>query len=107
MYLIHCTLREGAIHKWRPLKYSDFNLPPLPLSRYVLNVSPPSNRTSLIAITLPSCYLRHNLQGNILSAISHDIHVYQQGVLASQSSHIKVSSQVSLIAASFLSSRKQ
>ena len=41
-----------------PIKFSYFNHPPPParppsLSRYVLNVSPPSNRTSLIATKSP------------------------------------------------------
>ena len=59
--------------------------PPTPhpaLSIYVLNLSTLSNRTSLID-TIPSTltekiffYLRHSLQGNILSASSYDIHVY-------------------------------
>ena len=75
-------LRLGVIHKWRP----HWNLQiltrrtPSPLSRYGLNASPPSNRTSRIATTpCPlmeriSCHLSYSLQGNILSASSHDIH---------------------------------
>ena len=55
--------------------------PPTPLSRFVLNASFPLNRTSMITITPPlmeriSCYLRHSLQGNILSASSEDIYLY-------------------------------
>ena len=75
-------LRLGVIHKWRP----HWNLQiltrrtPSPLSRCVLNASPPSNRTSRIATTpCPlmeriSRHFSHSLQGNILSASSHDIH---------------------------------
>ena len=56
--------------------------PPTPLSRFVLNASPRLNRTSIIATTPPplmeriSCYLRHSLQGNIISASSEDIYLY-------------------------------
>ena len=46
-----------------------------------------------------SCYLSYSLQGNILSASSHEIYstYIQQTVLATKSSHIKVRSQVSSI----------
>ena len=79
------------------------------LLRYVLNVSPLSNRTSIVATTpFPlteriSCYLRH-----ILSASSHDIHVYstnkefwQQNLATS-----KFLVKCLLLTASFLTSRK-
>ena len=76
------NFRLGVIHKWRPhwnLQILTSHIPS-PLSRYVLNASPPSNRTSRI-VTTPSplmerifCHLSYSLQGNILSASSHDIH---------------------------------
>ena len=84
-----------------PQKSSDFNPPPP--CQDVLNVSLPSNRTSLIA-TIPSSlkerisfYLRHNLHGNILSVIRMIYLYIQQRVLVAKSSHIKVSGQMSLI----------
>ena len=42
-------------------------------------------------------YLRYSMQGNILSASSHDIHLYSTNSSRTKSSHIKVYSQVSLI----------
>ena len=75
-----------------------------PLSRYVLNVSPSSNRTSLIATTPPHTNGKDFL---LLKAqfsrkytqckLTWYTPIIQQTVLSTKSSHIKVSSQVSLI----------
>ena len=84
-----------------PLKSSDFN-PPSPLveiclkcestlQKDVTNSHYPLPLTKRI-----SCYLRHSLQENILSASSHNI-IFKKTVLATKSSHIKVPSEVSLI----------
>ena len=94
-------------------KGPSINDDPPPLSRYVLNVSLPSNRTILTATTpYPlteriSCYLRYSLQGNILIASSHDIHVYSTKSSGNKISHIIVPSQCLLLTAPFLCSRKQ
>ena len=85
-----------------PLKSSDFSSPPClkiylkcesPLQRDVTN----SNNLLPPLMERISCYLRHSLQGNI---VSHMIYTYiQQTVLATKSSNMKVPSQVSLIIA--------
>ena len=89
-----------------PLKPSYFKPPPPPLSRCVLN------RTSLIATTLYplmegiSCYLRHSLQGNIVSASSQDIHLYSPNSSGNKIYPHQSSQLIVLLTTSFSSSRK-
>ena len=86
-----------------PLKSSYF-YSPSPLSRYVLNVSPSSNRTSLIATTPPHTdgkdflLLKAQFSRKYTQCkLTWYTPIIQQTVLATKSSHIKVPSQVSLI----------
>ena len=88
-----------------PLKSLDFN-PPSPLLRHFLTVSPPSNRTSVIATNTPHppCgkdFLLLKVQFSRKCYLIHTIYMYiQQTVLAS-----KFPGKCLLLTASFLSRR--